>query len=56
MIGEIRQFVNYNSSAAKEYQKEIRSRLQICSTKHQQLKEVAEAVQNEFNEWINEKK
>jgi hypothetical protein len=54
MIGAIRQFINYNSSAAKEYQKEIKAYLEICSKKPD-LKNLSHEVLDEFNRWLEEK-
>lgn len=52
MLSAVRQFINYDSSAAKEYQKEIRSWLQDCSQKYPNLKNLSEEVLKEFNDWI----
>jgi tetratricopeptide (TPR) repeat protein len=51
MLGAVRQFINYNSSAAKEYQKEIKSWLENCS-KNPNLQSLSHQVLNEFNRWL----
>lgn len=52
MLGAIRQFINYNSSAAKEYQKEILAWLRSCQQKHPNLKNLAEEITKDFEVWL----
>lgn len=54
MLSAIRQMINYNSSAAKDYKKEIKSWLQNCAVKNPQLQDLSTEVMDEFNEWLND--
>lgn len=53
MLSAVRQFINYNSPAAKEYKKEINAWLQNCPAKYPQLKGLSKEVLNEFNDWLS---